>query len=57
MLDILIKDVNIIDGSGTPAYKADIAIRGDKILNIGEINEPSIKIIEAQGLSVNSWIY
>lgn len=50
MIDILIKKANIIDGSGKPAYKADIAIEGKKIVNIGEINEPAITTIDALGL-------
>jgi len=34
--DILIQNGNIVDGSGAPAYKADIAIVGDEIVKIGD---------------------
>ena len=36
--DIIIKNGTIVDGSGTPAYYADIAIRGDKIDYIGNLD-------------------
>ena len=50
MFDILIKSATIIDGSGKPPYKADLAIQGKKIVKIGEVNESSKMIIDAQGL-------
>ena len=37
MFDIIIKNTNIVDGSGDPAYLGDIAIKGSKIVEIGEI--------------------
>lgn len=33
--DILITDARIVDGSGNPWYRADIGIRGQKIVDIG----------------------
>ena len=35
MYDIIIKNGRIIDGSGMPAYFADIAIQSGKIARIG----------------------
>ena len=35
--DILIKDAKIIDGTGSPWYKGDIGITGDKIKKIGNL--------------------
>lgn len=37
MYDVLIKNGTIIDGSGGPMYRADIAIKEDKIVKIGEL--------------------
>jgi len=31
--DILIKDAKIVDGTGSPWYKGDIGITGDKVNN------------------------
>ena len=49
-LDILIKNGTIVDGVGTPAYHADIAIKNGKIEKIGFLGEPSAKtVIDATG--------
>jgi N-acyl-D-aspartate/D-glutamate deacylase len=53
MLDILIKNGTVIDGLGTPAFHADIAIKNGKIEKIGFLGEPSAKTtIDATGLYV-----
>ena len=44
-LDILIKNGTVIDGVGTPAYHADIAIKDGKIEKIGFLGEPSAKTV------------
>lgn len=50
MLDILIKNGIVIDGVGTPAYHADIAIKNDKIEKIGFLGGPSARmVIDATG--------
>ena len=52
-LDILIKNGTVFDGLGTPAFRADIAIKGDKIEKVGFLGEPSAKMtIDAEGLYV-----
>lgn len=52
-LDILIKNGTVIDGVGTPAFHADIAIKNGRIEKIGFLGEPSAKIkIDATGLYV-----
>lgn len=35
MWDLLIKNVEIVDGTGSPSYKGDIAIKGEKIDAVG----------------------
>ncbi|MDO8443655.1 MAG: D-aminoacylase [Candidatus Azambacteria bacterium] len=53
MLDILIKNGTVIDGLGTPAYHADVAIKDGKIQKIGFLGEPSAETtIDATGLYV-----
>ena len=49
MYDILIKNGQIIDGSGKAAFCADIAVKDGKIAKIGDLsNETAEKIIDAQ---------
>jgi len=53
MLDILIKNGMIVDGLGTPAYHADVAVKDGKIKKIGFLGEPNAKTtIDAAGLYV-----
>jgi len=50
---LLIKSGNIIDGTGNPWFKKDIGIVGDKIVNIGIINNPAKETIDATGMVVS----
>ncbi|MDZ7673114.1 MAG: D-aminoacylase [Halanaerobiales bacterium] len=53
MYDLIIKNANIIDGSGESSYKSDIAIIGEKIVKIDEnINDEAKKIINAENKNV-----
>lgn len=50
MIDILIKNGMIIDGTGTPRLKADVAIEGDRITNVGRVDTSQAKTtIDASG--------
>ena len=51
MFDIIIKNANIIDGTGKDAYLSDIAIKDGKIAKIG-IGLEGGKIIDATGLTL-----
>jgi N-acyl-D-amino-acid deacylase len=54
---ILIKNGKIIDGTGAPWVKADLAISHDRIVKIGHIKADAEKIIDADGLAVSpGWI-
>lgn len=51
--DVLITDGKVIDGTGNPWIYADVGIRGDKIVKVGELsNAKTKKLINAQGLYV-----
>ena len=50
--DLVIRNGNIIDGSGAPRFPADIAIKGDKIAAIGRITAPASETIDAEGMVV-----
>ena len=50
--DLVIRNGNIIDGSGAPRYPADIAIKGDRIAAIGRITAPASETIDAEGMVV-----
>lgn len=52
-LDLLIKNGTIIDGTGLPGFKGDLAIRDGRIVRIGKIDEQATRTIEAEGLIVS----
>lgn len=50
MYDIIIKNGNIIDGSGEAPFRADVGIKDDKIAKIGELHDEKAEIeIDASG--------
>ncbi|MGB5402622.1 MAG: D-aminoacylase [Robiginitalea sp.] len=52
--DILIKNGQILDGSGGEPYQGDVGINGDKIVAIGDLSEAKGKMeIDARGLVVS----
>lgn len=53
MFDVVLKNGLICDGTGRPAYRADVGISGDKISCIGEIERTAgRRVIEAEGKTV-----
>jgi N-acyl-D-amino-acid deacylase len=47
--DLVIKNGTIIDGSGLPRYRADVAVRHGRIAAIGRIRESAREVIDAEG--------
>lgn len=48
--DLIIRNGRVIDGSGRPAFNADVAIKGDQIARIGNLRGAQAKrVIDAQG--------
>ena len=50
--DLLIKNGTVVDGTGAPARRADVAIAAGKIAEIGTIKEGAKKVIDASDLIV-----
>lgn len=53
MYDLVIRDGLVADGSGQPAFQADVALNGDKIAAIGKVTEKGRQEIDAEGLVVS----
>lgn len=48
--DLILRNGRIVDGSGSPWYRGDVAIRGDTIVRIStSITEPAARIIDLEG--------
>ena len=52
MYDLIIRDVMLIDGSGSPAMPADVAVSDGKISEIGRISAAARETMDAGGLAL-----
>ncbi len=52
MHDLLIKNGTVVDGTGTPRYRADVAVSEGKIAKIGKVIDGARKTIDAGDLIV-----
>lgn len=48
MFDLLIKNARIIDGTGSPWYRADLAVENGKIAAIGKITDEALTVIDGE---------
>ena len=49
MYDLVIRNGTVIDGSGAPPFRADVAVTGGRIQTIGRIAERGVREIDAEG--------
>jgi dihydroorotase/N-acyl-D-amino-acid deacylase len=51
--DLVVRNGRIVDGTGSPWYRADLAIKGDSIARIAPaIADPAVRVLDAGGLVV-----
>jgi N-acyl-D-amino-acid deacylase len=54
LLDVIIKNGRLVDGTGNPWFKADIGIKSGKVLKINDLgSEDARQVINAKGLVVS----
>ncbi len=47
--DLVIRGGNVLDGSGRPAFQADVAVVGDRIAEVGKVDGSGATEIDAEG--------
>ena len=59
MHDLVIRNGTLIDGTGRPAFRGDLAIDADRIVAVGEVRDSGWRTIDAEGrprgLTANSF--
>ena len=52
--DLVIRNGRVLDGTGSPWFRADVAIRGDTIARVARtVDEPAARVIDAAGAIVS----
>ena len=49
MLDLVIKNDKVVDGSGLPAFVGDVGIKDGVIVKVGRVTEPAETTVDASG--------
>jgi len=49
--DVLIQNAMIVDGSGKPAYKGSIGVKGDRVVAVGPVTGDAKDVVDASGLT------
>jgi N-acyl-D-amino-acid deacylase len=52
MYDLLIRNAKVVDGTGNPWFKGDVAVAGASIAAVGRVTGEAARVIEANGLCV-----
>lgn len=52
MFDLIIQNAALVDGTGSPAFRGDLAVRGGKIAAIGTHLGPARQVVDAGGLTL-----
>jgi N-acyl-D-aspartate/D-glutamate deacylase len=50
--DVLIKNAFIVDGTGAPGYRGSVAVKGERIIAVGDVKGGAETAIDAKGMAV-----
>ncbi|MFN3799045.1 MAG: amidohydrolase family protein, partial [Sphingobium yanoikuyae] len=52
MFDLLVKNGTVVDGTGAPRFRGDVAVQGDRIVAVGLVSGTARETIDADGCIV-----
>jgi len=50
MLDLLIRNATIVDGTGAPAHRGDVGVRDGRVVGVGTVDDSANETVDADGL-------
>ncbi len=59
MIDLIVRNGTIVDGTGAPRFRGDVAVDGDLVVAVGDVSDvgPARREIDADGLVVTpGWV-
>jgi N-acyl-D-aspartate/D-glutamate deacylase len=55
--DLIIRNGLLVDGTGAPARRADVAVDGDRIVEVGDVDGAAHRVVDAEGRVVTpGWV-
>ena len=52
MIDLVIRDGLVVDGTGAPGRRADVGVRGGRVVAVGTVTDSATRVIDADGCVV-----
>ena len=50
-LDLVVRGGRVVDGTGLPAFTADVAVKDGRVVNVGRVTEAARQVVDADGLT------
>ena len=50
MIDLLFRNVTIVDGTGSPPFVGDVAVDDGRISTVGTVTDPAAEVVDGTGL-------
>ena len=51
--DLLLKNGRVVDGSGMPSFRGDVAVRNGKIVEMGKLSGPATRTVDVDGMVIS----
>jgi N-acyl-D-amino-acid deacylase len=53
MFDLILRNGRVVDGTGNPWYRGDVAVKDGRIAAVGRLEPDAVKVIDAEGLVIS----
>jgi N-acyl-D-amino-acid deacylase len=53
MFDLILRNGRVVDGTGNPWYRGDVAVKDGRIAAVGRLEPDAVKVIDVEGLVIS----